>query len=48
MVKEGSKISGRYDAIVMAEGKDEKIAMKTLLRWGDKVISQSNVSFRRL
>ena len=41
MVKEGSKILarywtlGRYDAVVITEGKDEKTAMKSLLRFSD-------------
>jgi uncharacterized protein with GYD domain len=50
MVKEGSKILGvywtlgRYDAVVIAEGKDEKVAMKTLMRWGDMLSTETLVA----
>jgi len=53
MVKEGSKILGvywtlgRYDAVVIAEGKDEKVAMKTLLRWGDLLSTETLVAVTR-
>jgi len=53
MVKEGSKILGqywtlgRYDAIVITEGKDEKTAMKALLRWGDFVSTETLVAVTR-
>jgi uncharacterized protein with GYD domain len=41
MVKEGAKIvgqywtMGRYDGVTILEGKDEKTAMRALLRWED-------------
>ena len=53
MVKEGSKILGvywtlgRYDAVVIAEGNDEKVAMKTLLRWGDLLSTETLVAVTR-
>ena len=53
MVKEGSKIVGqywtlgRYDAIVIIEGKDEKAAMKSLLRWGDILSTETLVALTR-
>jgi len=53
MVKEGSKIIGqywtlgRYDAVVITEGKDEKTAMKSLLRFGDAVSSETLVALTR-
>ena len=53
MVKEGAKILGvywtlgRYDAIVITEGKDEKAAMKSLLRWGDMVSTETLVAVTR-
>jgi len=53
MVKEGSKIVGRYwtlgryDAIVIIEGKDEKTAMKSLLRWGDMLSTETLVALTR-
>jgi len=53
MVKEGSKIIGRYwtlgryDAVVITEGKDEKTAMKSLLRWGDTVSTETLVAVTR-
>jgi len=53
MVKEGSKIIGRYwtlgryDAVVIIEGKDEKTAMKSLLRWGDMVSTETLVAVTR-
>lgn len=53
MVKEGSKIVGRYwtlgryDAIVITEGKDEKAAMKSLLRWGDMLSTETLVAMTR-
>jgi len=53
MVKEGSKIIGRYwtlgryDAVVITEGKDEKTAMKSLLRWGDIVSTETLVAVTR-
>jgi len=53
MVKEGSKIIGRYwtlgryDAVVITEGKDEKTAMKALLRFGDRVSTETLVAITR-
>jgi len=53
MVKEGSKIIGRYwtlgryDAVVITEGKDEKTAMKSLLRFGDAVSTETLVALTR-
>jgi len=53
MVKEGSKIIarywtlGRYDAVVITEGKDEKTAMKSLLRFGDMVSTETLVALTR-
>jgi len=53
MVKEGSKIIGRYwtlgryDAVVITEGKDEKTAMKSLLRFGDAVSTETLVAITR-
>jgi len=53
MVKEGSKIIGRYwtlgryDAVVITEGKDEKTAMKALLRFGDRVSTETLVAVTR-
>jgi len=53
MVKEGSKILarywtlGRYDAVVITEGKDEKTAMKSLLRFGDAVSTETLVAITR-
>jgi uncharacterized protein with GYD domain len=53
MVKEGSKIIGqywtlgRYDAVVITEGKDEKTAMKSLLRFGDVVSTETLVALTR-
>lgn len=53
MVKEGNKIVGRYwtlgryDAIVIIEGKDEKAAMKSLLRWGDMLSTETLVALTR-
>jgi len=53
LVKEGGKILGmywtlgRYDAVVIIEGKDEKAAMKALLRWGDLVSTETLVAVSR-
>jgi len=53
MVKEGSKIIGRYwtlgryDAVVITEGKDEKTAMKALLRFGDIASTETLVAVTR-
>lgn len=35
---------GRYDYVVIAEGKDEKIAMKTLLSFADLVSTETLVA----
>ena len=48
--KEGAKILGvywtlgRYDAVVIAEGKDEKTAMKTILRFGKMLSTETLVA----
>jgi len=53
MVKEGGKVLGmywtlgRYDAVMITEGKDEKAAMKALLRWGDLVSTETLVAVPR-
>jgi len=53
MVKEGGKIVGmywtlgRYDAVVITEGKDEKTAMKALLRWGDMLSTETLIAVTR-
>lgn len=53
MTKEGTKILGqywtlgRYDAIVITEGPDEKTAMKSILRFGDIASTESLVALRR-
>ena len=53
LVKEGSKILGhywmlgKYDVLVIIEGKDEKTAMKSLLRWGDIVSTETSVAVTR-
>jgi len=52
-VKEGAKILGmywtlgRYDAILITEAKDEKAAIKALLRWGDLVSTETLVAVPR-
>jgi len=49
-VKEGAKILGmywtlgRYDGVLITEAKDEKAAMKALLRWGDIVSTETLVA----
>ena len=53
MVNEGGKIIniywtlGRYDAIVITEGTDEKATMKALLRWGDLLSTETLVAVTR-
>ncbi len=53
MVKEGNKILGqywtlgKYDAVVIIEGKDEKSAMKALVRFGDIVSTETFVAVTR-
>jgi len=50
ITKEGAKILGmywtlgRYDAVVISEGKDEKAAMKAILRFGDLLSTQTMVA----
>jgi uncharacterized protein with GYD domain len=53
LTKEGNRILGtywtlgRYDAIVITEGKDEKTAMKSIMRWGDMLSTESLVAVTR-
>jgi len=53
MVKEGSKVLGmywtlgRYDGVLIMEGKDEKAALKALMRWGDIISSETLVAVTR-
>lgn len=53
MAKEGLKILGqywtlgRYDAVVLIEGKDEKSAMKSIMRWGDMISTETLVAVPR-
>jgi len=53
MVKEGSKILGiywtlgSYDGVLIMEGKDEKAALKALMRWGDIISSETLVAVTR-
>jgi uncharacterized protein with GYD domain len=53
MVKAGVKIVniywtlGRYDAVVITEGPDEKTAMRWLLRWGDLLSTETLVAVTR-
>jgi uncharacterized protein with GYD domain len=53
MVKEGAKIIGiywtlgRYDAVTVIEGPDEKTAMRSLLRWGDLLSTETLVAVTR-
>ena len=53
MVKEGDRIIGqywtlgRYDAVVIMEGKDEKTAMRHILRWGDLLATETLVAVTR-
>jgi uncharacterized protein with GYD domain len=53
MVKEGSKVLGmywtlgRYDAVLIMEGKDETAALKALMRWGDIISSETLVAVTR-
>jgi uncharacterized protein with GYD domain len=50
--QEGAKILGmywtlgRYDAVVITEGKDEKTAMKSVVRWGDLLSTETLVAVR--
>jgi uncharacterized protein with GYD domain len=53
MAKEGPKILGmywtlgRYDVVLIMEGKDEKEAMRGLLPWGDTFSTETLVAVRR-
>ena len=53
MAKEGTKIIGvywtlgRYDSIVITEGKDEKAALKALMRWSDMLSTETLVAVSR-
>lgn len=53
LVKEGVKILGiywtlgRYDAIVITEGRDEKTAMKHLLTFADMLSTETMVAVTR-
>ena len=53
MIKEGSKVLGmywtlgRYDGVLLMEGKDEKAALKALMRWGDIISSETLVAVTR-
>lgn len=38
---------GRYDVISTAEAKDEKAIMKSLLRWGDLLSSETLIALPR-
>ena len=48
--REGAKILavywtlGKYDAVVISEGKDEKAAMKAILRFGEMLSTQTMVA----
>ena len=49
MAKEGVKVLsiywtlGKYDSVTTIEAKDEKAAMKALLRWGDTLSTETLV-----
>ena len=51
--KEGPKVLGmywtlgRYDTVLIMEGKDEKEAMRGLLQWGDMFSTETLVALRR-
>ena len=53
LVQEGAKIlgiywtQGRYDAVVIIEGQDEKTAMKALMRWGNIASTETLVAVPR-
>ena len=53
LTKEGNKILGaywtlgRYDAILITEGKDEKTAMKNIMRFGEMLSTETLVAVRR-
>ena len=52
-VKEGAKILGmywtlgRYDAVLIIEGRDEKAAMKAAVRFGDLLSTETLVAIPR-
>jgi len=51
--KEGNKILGvywtlgRYDAVVITEGKDEKTAIRNIMRWSDLLSTETLVAVTR-
>lgn len=51
--KEGNKILGlywtlgRWDAVVITEGKDEKTAMRNIMRWSDLLSTETLVAVSR-
>ena len=53
MTKEGTKILGaywtlgRYDVVLIIEGKNEKEAMRGLLPWGDTLSTETLVAVSR-
>jgi len=53
MVKEGAKILGwywtlgRYDIVMITEGRDEKSAMKYLIGFGDLISTETLVAVKR-
>ena len=53
LTKEGNKILGaywtlgRYDAILITEGKDEKTAMKNIMRFGEMLSTETLVAVKR-
>jgi len=53
MAKEGAKVLGwywtlgRYDGVMIAEGKDEKAAMRALVRFGDLISTETLVAVPR-
>jgi uncharacterized protein with GYD domain len=53
MTKEGAKIIGqyytlgRYDAVTIMEGKDEKTALRALVRWGDMLSPETLIAIPR-
>lgn len=52
-VKEGTKILGfywtlgRFDSVIITEARDEKTAMKTVMRWGDMLSTETLVAVPR-
>jgi uncharacterized protein with GYD domain len=39
---------GRYDGVSIVEGKDEKEAMRAVLRWGDHISTETLVAVPHL